>query len=54
MNQTLQKSQISKFIFDELQKNVEQPLTFFHIFKNLKGTRFTGLGYTTAKKIWQT
>lgn len=53
MNQNLQKNPLSEFVFNELQKTVEQPLTFFHIFKNLKGTRFTGLGYATAKKIWQ-
>lgn len=53
MNQALQKNPISKFVFNELQKTIEQPLTFFHVYKNLKGTRFTTFGYTGAKKIWQ-
>lgn len=51
---TLQENQISKKIFDELQKTTKQPLNFFHVYKNPKGTRFTGLGYNLARKIWQT
>jgi hypothetical protein len=53
MNPTLQKSQISEFVFNELQKTIGYPLTFFHVYKNLKGTRFTTFGYERAKKIWQ-
>ena len=50
---TLQKEQISKLVFQEIQKSVDQPLTFFKVFKNLKGTRFTGLGYELAGFLWK-
>lgn len=54
MNTTLSKSQISKLVFGEIQKSVDQPLTFFRVFKNSKGTRFTGLGYDLAGFLWKT
>ena len=54
MNTSLSKEQISRLVFDEIQKSVDQPLTFFMIFKNDKGTRFTGLGLDLAKSIWKT
>lgn len=51
---TLQKEQISELVFQEIQKSVDQPLTFFRVFKNSKGTRFTGLGYELAGFLWKT
>lgn len=51
---TLQKEQISELVFQEIQKSVDQPLTFFRVFKNSKGTRFTGLGYDLAGFLWKT
>lgn len=50
---TLQKEQISELVFQEIQKSVDQPLTFFRVFKNSKGTRFTGLGYDLAGFLWK-
>lgn len=53
MNTSLSKEEISKLVFDIISKSVDQPLTFFMIYKNKKGTRFTGLGYELAKDIWK-
>lgn len=50
---TLQKEQISELVFQEIQKSVDQPMTFFGVFKNSKGTRFTGLGYELAGFLWK-
>lgn len=44
----------SKEVFDHIQAKVDQELTFFQIYKNSKGTRFTGLGFDLAKSIWKT
>lgn len=54
MNMTLSKEQISNLVFQEIQKSVDQQLTFFRIFKNSKGTRFTGLGFELAGFLWKT
>lgn len=54
MNMTLSKEQISKLVFDEIQKSVDTPLTFFKVYKNNKGTRFTGLGFDLASFLWKT
>lgn len=54
MNTTLSKEQISKLVFAEVQKSVDTPLTFFRVFKNNKGTRFTGLGFDLASFLWKT
>jgi len=51
---TLSKEQISKLVFDEIQKSVDKPMAFFQIFKNSKGTRFTGLGFDLASFLWKT
>jgi hypothetical protein len=51
---TLSKEQISKLVFDEIQKSVDKPLNFFQVFKNSKGTRFTGLGFDLASFLWKT
>lgn len=51
---TLSKEQISKLVFDEIQKSVDTPLTFFKVYKNNKGTRFTGLGFDLASFLWKT
>lgn len=50
---TLSKEQISKLVFDEIQKSVDKPLAFFQVFKNSKGTRFTGLGFDLASSLWK-
>jgi hypothetical protein len=54
MSKTLTKEQISKQVFDAIQTSVDHPLTFFRVFKNNKGTRFTGLGFDLASFLWQT
>jgi len=54
MNQNLSKKQISETIFEQLKKSVGQDLEFFQIFKNVKGTRFTGTGFELAKSLWKT
>jgi hypothetical protein len=54
MNTTLSKEQISKLVFNEIQKSVDKPMAFFQIFKNSKGTRFTGLGFDLASFLWKT
>jgi hypothetical protein len=54
MNMTLSKEQISKLVFNEIQKTVDKPMAFFQIFKNSKGTRFTGLGFDLASFLWKT
>jgi hypothetical protein len=46
-------SQTSKLIFESLEKNSDLPLTFFKIYKNERGTRFTKLGYELASKSWR-
>lgn len=51
---TLSKEQISKLVFDEIQKSVDTPLTFFKVYKNNKGTRFTGFGFDLASFLWKT
>lgn len=51
---TLSKEQISKLVFNEIQKTVDKPMAFFQIFKNSKGTRFTGLGFDLASFLWKT
>ena len=51
---TLSKEQISNLVYKEIQKSVDQELTFFRIFKNSKGTRFTGLGFELAGFLWKT
>jgi len=51
---TLSKEQISKLVYDEIQKSVDKPMAFFQIFKNSKGTRFTGLGFDLASFLWKT
>ena len=53
MNQTLSKKQISDTIFEQLQKSVVKDLEFFQVFKNTKGTRFTGTGFELAKTLWK-
>jgi len=53
MNMTLSKKQISDSIFEQLQKSVGKDLEFFQIFKNAKGTRFTGTGFDLARSLWK-
>jgi hypothetical protein len=50
---TLQKDQVSNLVFNALQQSVDVPLTFFKVFKNDKGTRFTGQGFELASTIWK-
>jgi hypothetical protein len=53
MNQNLSKEQISKQVLEQIQLGVDQKLEFFQIYKNTKGTRFTGTGFELAKRIWK-
>lgn len=49
-----QENKHSSIVLARLQQEVNTELRFFQIFKNSKGTRFTGLGFNLAKTIWQT
>jgi hypothetical protein len=51
---TISKEQISKLIFNHLEKTAGHPVEFFEIFKNTKGTRFTNIGFKLAKTVWKT
>ena len=53
MNKTYQKNKNADFILSRLQQEVDNKLEFFQVFKNAKGTRFTGFGYDVAKTIWK-
>ena len=53
MSRILTKEQISKHVFELIQLTVDQKLEFFQIYKNAKGTRFTGTGFELAKHIWK-
>jgi len=48
------KNKISEQVLETIRKQVQQPVEFFQIFKNAKGTRFTGTGLEVAKTIWNT
>ena len=48
------KNNKSNFVFESIQKSIDRPITFFQIYKNPKGTRFTSLGYELARYLWST
>ena len=50
----LTKKQISEEVFKLLQQSAGHELEFFQIFKNARGTRFTGTGFELAKSLWRT
>lgn len=50
----LQENKNARAILKKLQDEVSVELNFFKIFKNAKGTRFTGAGYELARNIWKT
>ena len=47
------KSKISDQVLDAIRIKVQRPVEFFQIFKNTKGTRFTGQGLDIARSIWK-
>lgn len=47
------KSKISEQVLDTIRIQVQRPVEFFQIFKNTKGTRFTGQGLDIARSIWK-
>ncbi len=49
-----QENKNAKVIIDRLEKETGAKLNFFEVYKNAKGTRFTGFGYNIAKTIWKT
>ena len=51
---SLSKNPISDFILDSLSKHHGRELSFFLVFKNAKGTRFTGKGLDLSKDLWKT
>lgn len=48
------ENKISYLVLDAINKNADARFEFFQIFKNAKGTRFTGKGLDIAKNIWKT
>jgi len=50
----LPKNKISEQVLDTIRTQVQRPVEFFQIFKNVKGTRFTGAGFDVARGIWKT
>jgi hypothetical protein len=51
---TLSKKPISDVVLNKIQEHHRIEVEFFKIFKNAKGTRFTGSGFELAKPIWKT
>lgn len=51
---SLERNQISDFILNSLSEHHQRELNFFLVFKNAKGTRFTGKGLDLAKDLWKT
>ena len=50
---SLSKKPISDAIIDGLKSHYNRDFEFFTIFKNAKGTRFTGHGLDLAKDLWK-
>jgi len=49
------ENNLSTQILAKIREHLDgKPVEFFQIFKNAKGTRFTGLGLDIAKEIWKT
>jgi hypothetical protein len=51
---SLSKKPISETILSNLKSHYNSDFEFFVIFKNAKGTRFTGNGLDLAKGLWKT
>lgn len=50
---SLSKKPISNAILSNLESHCNRDFEFFTIFKNAKGTRFTGTGLDLAKDLWK-
>lgn len=50
---SLSKNPISDKILLGLSQHYQRDFSFFFIFKNAKGTRFTGKGLDLAKDLWK-
>jgi hypothetical protein len=48
------KNKISEQVLETIRTQVQRPVEFFQVFKNSKGTRFTGAGFEVARTIWKT
>lgn len=48
------KNNISEHVLETIRERVQRPVEFFQVYKNAKGTRFTGAGLDVAKTIWKT
>jgi len=48
------KNKISEQVLETIRTQVQRPVEFFQVFKNSKGTRFTGAGFEAARTIWKT
>jgi hypothetical protein len=48
------KNKISEQVLETIRAHVQRPVEFFQIYKNSKGTRFTGAGLEVARTIWKT
>ena len=49
-----EKNERTLQVLAAMSEHVGKQLEFFQIYKNAKGTRFTGLGLDIAKNIWKT
>ena len=50
---SLSKKPISDAILENLKSHYQRDFEFFTVFKNAKGTRFTGKGLDLAKDLWK-
>ena len=50
---SLSKKPISELILNSLSEHYKRDFPFFTIFKNAKGTRFTGRGLDLSKELWK-
>lgn len=53
MSMNSERDKNSQLILDAIRQRVDRPVEFFEVYKNAKGTRFTGAGLDVAKTIWK-
>ena len=52
-NMNSERNKNSQLILNAISQRADRPVEFFEIYKNAKGTRFTGRGLDIAKSIWK-
>lgn len=53
MSMNSERNKTSELVLTAIRQRVDRPVEFFEIYKNAKGTRFTGTGLDVAKSIWK-